>query len=199
MKHVIYDYGLVEAMNDMLVKQIFIEKSSYLSEKIENLSENEKFSVTAHKDDAQKILSLSDVQRHMLHVGYEKLQQLEDDFRKLDIQKKPLMFIVAGDNAEAEEISGYMKQLAGDEEGTQVLTIHSDKKNSLSDDDYKSLKEKIFASDSYVSKVRVIVSVMMLKEGFDVRNVCVLVVLRPSETDLLTEQIIGRGIRLMFT
>ncbi len=199
MKHVIYDYGLVEAMNDMLVKQIFIEKSSYLTEKIENLSENEKFSVTAHKDEAQKILSLSDVQRHMLHVGYEKLQQLEDDFMKLDIHKKPLMFIVAGDNAEAEEISGYMKQLVGDDEGTQVLTIHSDKKNSLSDDEYKSLKEKIFASDAYDSKVRVIVSVMMLKEGFDVRNVCVLVVLRPSDSDLLTEQIIGRGIRLMFT
>ena len=199
MKHVVYDYGLVEAMNDMLVKQIFIEKSSYLTEKIENLSENEKFSVTAHKDETQKILSLSDVQRHMLHVGYEKLQQLEDDFVKLDIHKKPLMFIVAGDNAEAEEISGYMKQLVGDDEGTQVLTIHSDKKNSLSDDEYKSLKEKIFASDAYDSKVRVIVSVMMLKEGFDVRNVCVLVVLRPSDSDLLTEQIIGRGIRLMFT
>ena len=199
MKHVIYDYGLVEAMNDMLVKQIFIEKSSYLSEKIENLSENEKFSVTAHKDEAQKILSLSDVQRHMLHIGYEKLQQLEDDFKKLDIHKKPLLFIVAGDNAEAEEISGYMKQIMGDDEGTQVLTIHSDKKNTLSEEEYKALKEKIFASDSYVSKVRVIVSVMMLKEGFDVRNVCVLVVLRPSESDLLTEQIIGRGIRLMFT
>ena len=199
MKHVIYDYGLVEAMNDMLVKQIFIEKSSYLTEKIENLSENEKFSVTAHKDEAQKILSLSDVQRHMLHVGYEKLQQLEDDFRKLDIHKKPIMFIVAGDNAEAEEISEYMKQLVLDDEGTQVLTIHSDKKDSLSEDEYKSLKEKIFASDAYESKVRVIVSVMMLKEGFDVRNVCVLVVLRPSDSDLLTEQIIGRGIRLMFT
>jgi len=199
MKHVIYDYGLVEAMNDMLVKQIFIEKSSYLSEKIEKLSENEKFTVTAHKDETQKILALSDVQRHMLQVGYEKLQQLEDDFKKLNIHKKPLMFIVAGDNNEAEELSAYLKQRMGDNEGYQVLTIHSDKKDSLSEDDYRDLKEKVFASDAYDSKVRAIVSVMMLKEGFDVRNVCVLVVLRPSESDLLTEQIIGRGIRLMFT
>ena len=38
----------------------------------------------------------------------------------------------------------------------------------------------------------------MLREGFDVRNVCVLVVLRRSDSDLLTEQIIGRGIRQMF-
>ena len=199
MKHVIYDYGLVEAMNDMLVKQIFIEKSSYLSEKIEKLSENEKFSVTAHKDETQKILALSDVQKHMLQVGYEKLQQLEGDFKKLNIRKKPIMFIVAGDNDEADELSSYLKQRMDDNDGNQLLTIHSDKKNSLSEDEYRDLKEKVFASDIYESKVRAIVSVMMLKEGFDVRNVCVLVVLRPSESDLLTEQIIGRGIRLMFT
>ena len=199
MKHVIYDYGLVEAMNDMLVKQIFIEKSSYLSEKIEKLSENEKFSVTAHKDEAQKILALSDVQRHMLQVGYEKLQQLEDDFKRLNIHKKPIMFVVAGDNGEAEELSAYLRQRMGDNEESQVLTIHSDKKDKLPEDEYRDLKERVFASDSYENNVRAIVSVMMLKEGFDVRNVCVLVVLRPSESDLLTEQIIGRGIRLMFT
>ena len=199
MKHVIYDYGLVEAMNDMLVKQIFIEKSSYLSEKIEKLSENEKFTVTAHKDEAHRILALSDVQKHMLQVGYEKLQQLEDDFKRLNIHKKPLMFIVAGDNDEAEELSAYLRQRMDDKEESQVLTIHSDKKDRLPEDVYRGLKEKVFASDSYESHVRAIVSVMMLKEGFDVRNVSVLVVLRPSESDLLTEQIIGRGIRLMFT
>jgi type III restriction enzyme len=199
MKHVIYDYGLVEAMNDMLVKQIFIEKSSYLSEKIEKLSENEKFSVTAHKDETRKILALSDVQKHMLQVGYEKLQQLEDDFKNLNIHKKPIMFIVAGDNDEADELSAYLQQRMGDNDGNQLLTIHSDKKNSLSEDEYRDLKEKVFASDVYESKVRAIVSVMMLKEGFDVRNVCVLVVLRPSDSDLLVEQLIGRGIRLMFT
>jgi type III restriction enzyme len=38
----------------------------------------------------------------------------------------------------------------------------------------------------------------MLREGFDVKNVCVLVVLRRSDSDLLTEQVIGRGIRQMF-
>ncbi len=199
MKHVIYDYGLVEAMNDMLVKQIFIEKSSYLSEKIETLSENEKYSVSAHKDESRKILALSDVQRHMLMVGYEKLQQLESDFKKLNIHKKPIMFIVAENNDEAEEISAYMKQRMDIKEESQILTIHSDKKDSLSDEGFKELKEKVFASDAYESNVRIIVSVMMLKEGFDVRNVCVLVVLRSSESDLLTEQIIGRGIRLMFT
>jgi type III restriction enzyme len=38
----------------------------------------------------------------------------------------------------------------------------------------------------------------MLKEGFDVSNVCVIVPLRSSSSSILLEQTIGRGLRLMF-
>ena len=38
----------------------------------------------------------------------------------------------------------------------------------------------------------------MLKEGFDVNNVCVIVPLRSTESSILLEQTIGRGLRLMF-
>ncbi|MDI6752077.1 MAG: hypothetical protein QME07_04375 [bacterium] len=38
----------------------------------------------------------------------------------------------------------------------------------------------------------------MLREGFDKNNICVVVVLRATEADLLLEQIVGRGLRLMF-
>ena len=199
MKHVIYDYGLVEAMSDMLVKQIFIERSNYLSEKIESLSDNEKFSVIGHKDETGHLIALTEVQKHMLQVGYEKTKSLETEFKSLKIMKKPVMFVVAGDNDEANEISKYLKGKISGLQDTNIVTIHTDKKDEMSDDDYKILKEKVFASDDYNSDVKIIVSVMMLREGFDVRNVCVLVVLRPSESDLLTEQILGRGIRLMFT
>lgn len=199
MKHVIYDYGLVEAMRDMLVKQIFIEKSNYLSDKISQLSENERLSVTAHIDDAGRPIALSEVQKHMLEVGYKKLTSLEEDFKKLKINKKPVMFVVADNTEEANMIAEHLKKRIDDPEGKQVATIHIAKKDELSDDEYKELKETVFASDDYDSNVRIIVSVMMLREGFDVRNVCTMVVLRPSESPLLTEQILGRGIRLMFT
>lgn len=43
----------------------------------------------------------------------------------------------------------------------------------------------------------VIVSVMMLKEGWDVRNVKVIVPLRPCGSRTLTEQVLGRGLRKM--
>ena len=43
-----------------------------------------------------------------------------------------------------------------------------------------------------------VISVLMLREGFDRKNICVTVVLRATEADLLLEQIVGRGLRLMF-
>ena len=39
---------------------------------------------------------------------------------------------------------------------------------------------------------------MMLKEGWDVRNVKVIVPLRPCDSRQLTEQLLGRGLRRMF-
>jgi type III restriction enzyme len=45
---------------------------------------------------------------------------------------------------------------------------------------------------------RVIVSVLMLREGFDVNNICVIVPLRSSQAQILLEQTIGRGLRLMW-
>jgi type III restriction enzyme len=203
--HIIYDYGLVEAMRAMLVKQIFIEKSSLLSEKIENLPSSE-LDVTGHRDEAGKPIELSETQKHMLDVGLAKLGNLWKEFVRLKIQKKPVMFVIADQNLEADLIADYIKQKNdsdghsfGDESnGEQVVTIHEGKKSHLSEDDYDKLRTQVFTSDDLDNPTKIIVSVLMLREGFDVRNVCVLVVLRRSDSDLLTEQIIGRGIRQMF-
>ncbi|MBU4222735.1 MAG: DEAD/DEAH box helicase family protein [Euryarchaeota archaeon] len=204
--HVVYDYGLVEAMHAMLVKQLFIEKSSLLSNKIESLPESEKLMVTAHRDESNKPIELSEVQKHMIDIGLAKLDALQDDFNKFKINKKPVMFVMADMNEEANMIANYIKQktdssgrsFGDDSKGEQVVTLHIGKKDSLSDDDFDTLRDKVFSSDDTSNPVRVIVSVLMLREGFDVKNVCVLVVLRRSDSDLLTEQVIGRGIRQMF-
>ena len=201
----IYDYGLVEAMRAMLVKQIFIEKSNLLSERIEKLPPTE-LDIIGHRDEAGKPIELSVTQKHMIDIGLSKLEKLQIEFNRLNINKKPVMFVVADQNAEADLISDYIKEktdrngiLYGNERnGEQVVTIHEDKKNHLSDQDYEKLKNRVFTSDDINNPTRIIISVLMLREGFDVRNVCVLVVLRRSDSDLLTEQVIGRGIRLMF-
>jgi type III restriction enzyme len=55
-------------------------------------------------------------------------------------------------------------------------------------------------SKRYSSGVDAIVSTMMLNEGWDVRNVNVIVGLRSytSKRKVLPEQVIGRGLRKMF-
>ncbi len=205
--HVIYDFGLVEAMRQMLVKQIFIEKSNVLTNKIEKLPDNEKLMVTAYKE-GDEIIDLSEVQKHMVDVGLAKLKKLETEYKELKIDKRPTMFVMANSNAEADEITNFIRKRLDPnwdgEEGQshankEVITIHSDKKDKLPDEEYLKLKNSVFASDDWNNPVRVIVSVLMLKEGFDVKNVSVMVVLRRSDSDLLTEQTIGRGIRLMFS
>lgn len=48
------------------------------------------------------------------------------------------------------------------------------------------------------SPFRVVISVGMLKEGWDVKNVYVIASMRASVSDILTEQTLGRGLRLPF-
>ena len=54
-------------------------------------------------------------------------------------------------------------------------------------------------STSRGTRIKAIVSVMMLREGWDVRNVSVVLGLRPftAKAEILPEQVIGRGLRLM--
>ncbi|MGA9153727.1 MAG: hypothetical protein WBZ36_24355 [Candidatus Nitrosopolaris sp.] len=53
--------------------------------------------------------------------------------------------------------------------------------------------------DDNNDSLNTVISVLMLREGFDRKNISVIVVLRATEADLLLEQIVGRGLRLMFT
>src|SRR5206468_1760495 len=63
-------------------------------------------------------------------------------------------------------------------------------------------REKMLADldgvEEPTSSVRVIISVGMLKEGWDVKNVYVIASLRSSISNILTEQTLGRGMRLPF-
>jgi type III restriction enzyme len=103
-----------------------------------------------------------------------------------------VMLVVAKSIQDADE---YAAILRSDEffHGTYadaVLVVHS----SAPD---KALAELAKVEDLH-SPVRVIISVGMLKEGWDVRNVYVIASMRPSVSEILTEQTLGRGMRLPF-
>ena len=67
----------------------------------------------------------------------------------------------------------------------------------MKDEECWEIKNKLFDIDRYKSP-EVGVSVLMLREGFDVNNICVLVPLRSSQAPILLEQLVGRGLRLMW-
>jgi type III restriction enzyme len=77
-----------------------------------------------------------------------------------------------------------------------ISRIDSTAKGELKGD-WKEVKQQLFNIDDYPAP-KIIISVLMLREGFDVNNICVIVPLRASTSQILLEQTLGRGLRLMW-
>jgi type III restriction enzyme len=113
------------------------------------------------------------------------------------VGKHPIIFFMATKTSEAEDINNYLQ--TKDEFKGKTLLIHTNLKGEISEKDWQKLKQETREID-HSHKYRAIVSVLMLREGWDVKNVCVIVGLRPftSKAEILPEQALGRGLRLMF-
>jgi type III restriction enzyme len=111
---------------------------------------------------------------------------------------KPVLFIMAEKNVYADALGEYLwktKEFGFKE--AEVLVIHTDSEGEITKGDLEKARE--VARDIDTNKIKAIVSVMMLREGWDVRNVTVVLGLRPftAKAEILPEQVIGRGLRLM--
>lgn len=103
---------------------------------------------------------------------------------------KPVVFVVCQSIGHATEVGGILAQKGFIGDGSQVLEI-----TSQSSEVALEALAKVEESDS---PIRAIVSVNMLREGWDVKNIAVIVALRKLASQTLTEQILGRGLRLPF-
>lgn len=186
--HIVVDFDLATAMRKGLVKTLLLDRRQELTE-LESLDYN------AVRDDRGKVCDLSDGQRLMLRAGLAKLKRLEREFTEVDERKNPKMLVVCEDT----NVSPYVAQFLKDEglAEDELVTIDSNAKGEVSEEEWKETKKRLFDIDRY-KKPKVIVSVLMLREGFDVNNICVIVPLRSSKAPILLEQIIGRGLRLMW-
>jgi type III restriction enzyme len=187
--HIVVDFDLKTAMRAGLVKSLVLDKRS----EIGALSDEE-LDFRADRDENGDP-TLSEGQRIMLRAGLTKLRKLEADFEALDPDKHPKMLVVCEDTTVTPLVREFMQLegLADDD----VLRVDSNRKGELKPDEWKVLRERLFDVDRHKSP-RVIVSVLMLREGFDVNNICVIVPLRASGAGILLEQTIGRGLRLMW-
>lgn len=127
-----------------------------------------------------------------------------------EVGKKPVLFIMAEKNEYADKIAETIRKRKGlglrsPEE--EVIVIHVKTRETegeeteirISEKDLPRLRELVRKVDEPDNDVKIIVSNLMLREGWDVQNVTVILGLRPftSKAKILPEQAVGRGLRLM--
>lgn len=186
--HIVVDFDLPTAMRMGLVKTLLIDRRQELTD-LTNLD------FRAKRDARGRAAGLSSGQRVMLRAGLTKLRKLEIDFTEIDERKNPKMLVVCEDT----QVSPYVVDFLTGEglDNSDVLRIDSDAKGNVVEKEWKEVETQLFDIDRHKSP-KVIVSVLMLREGFDVNNICVIVPLRASDAPILLEQTIGRGLRLMW-
>jgi len=112
--------------------------------------------------------------------------------------KQPVLFVMAEDTTKANDIAEWLMGKLGKD---KVLVIHTGDQGQLptAERDLEELRKLAHAIDAR-NDYRAVVSVLMLREGWDVKNVCVIAGLRAysAPANILPEQTIGRGLRLMY-
>jgi type III restriction enzyme len=111
------------------------------------------------------------------------------------------------DTSNCDRVADWLQERHPDLKG-KVLVIHTNKSGDIAEGGSSkadklaldALRKQSREIDSWDSPYTVVVSVMVLREGWDVRNVTTIVGLRPfkAASNILPEQTIGRGLRRMF-
>lgn len=185
--HIVIDFDLEAAMRAGLVKALTLDKRREVAAL--------PLDFKAERDEQNRVTGLSNGQRTMLRAGLRKLQILEQSFASADPDKHPKLLVVCEDTGVTSHVVEFLKEtgLSSDD----ILAVDSNRKGEMSKADWEITRERLFDVDRH-SQPKVIVSVLMLREGFDVNNICVIVPLRTSQAQILLEQTIGRGLRLMW-
>jgi type III restriction enzyme len=114
---------------------------------------------------------------------------------------KPVMFVMCETIRHADLIGAWLTDKSSPFKlnDDEVLIIHTDKEGEIKKGDLDELRKRAREIDDPANPVKVVVSVLVLREGWDVRNVTVVLGLRPgtAAAKILPEQAVGRGLRLM--
>ena len=134
-----------------------------------------------------------------LTAGVERWREYRDQLAPLE--RRPVLFVMMNKTREADEVADYLRtKYPGEFAGDKLLVIHINRQGDVSKRDLDVARWAAQEIDYGKSPINCIVSVLMLREGWDVQSVTVIVGLRPytAKANILPEQTIGRGLRLMF-
>ncbi len=183
----ISDYPLVEAISQNVVKHPVLPDSASRAK----LNERQSSRYTEKYAD-------------YLNLGIEEWRKTYSEHEKLG--KKAILFVMTDDTKNCDDVADYLEN-SYPELKDSVLVIHTNTKGEISEAKGKKKKEELELLrkqsndiDNWDSPYKAIISVLMLKEGWDVKNVTTIVGLRAysAKSNILPEQTLGRGLRKMY-
>ena len=181
------DYPLVEAIAQNVVKHPVLPDATSQTKLVERQS-----------------VKYTDRYADYIHLGVIEWRKAYEEHQKMG--KKAILFIMTDDTKNCDDVAEYLEGTYPDLKDA-VLVIHTKNNGEILEAasgknkaELDRLRELANAVDRPDNKYKAIVSVMVLKEGWDVRNVTTIVGLRPysSKSNILPEQTLGRGLRKMY-
>jgi len=179
-KNTIYAYSLSEAMEDGYVKDPAVatrqnfNPKNYTPEQLEHIKLED--GIHCHEDVKSKL--------NVYARSYDK---------KI---VKPFMLVVAQDTEHAHQLRRFMESESffnGRYKG-KVAEVHSNQSGEEADINI----QRLISIENPNEPTEIVIHVNKLKEGWDVTNLYTIVPLRASASEILTEQTIGRGLRLPY-
>lgn len=181
------DYPLVEAIWQNVVKHPVLPDAASRAK----LSERQSAKYTEKYAD-------------YIDLGVIEWRKAYEEHRKLG--KKAILFVMTDDTKNCDDVAEYLEGRYPELKGA-VLIIHTKNNGEISEaatgkakEELEALRRQSNEIDKMDSPYKAIVSVLMLKEGWDVRNVTTIVGLRAysAKSNILPEQTLGRGLRKMY-
>lgn len=183
MKNVLYTYNLGDAIRGKLVKDPWIGTEADV-----DFSQYDADSIDT---DARKL--------QLAAFFHERAKNALKEYA-LENNKplvKPVLLVVAKDTTHAGQLKALIDSdnFRGGEFKGKVIEIHTKLRGEEADENI----EKLISLEHPDNTVEIVIHVNMLKEGWDVTNVYTIAPLRESAAAILTEQTIGRGLRLPYS
>ena len=181
------DYPLVEAIKQNVVKHPVLPDAPSRAKLVERQS-----------------AKYTEKYADYIHLGVLEWRKAYAEHEKLG--KKAIMFVMTDDTRNCDDVAEYLEGHYPDLKDA-VLVIHTKNNGEISEatsgkakEELEDLRRKANAIDGLDSPYKAIISVMVLKEGWDVRNVTTIVGLRAysAQSNILPEQTLGRGLRKMY-
>lgn len=181
------DYPLVEAIYQNVVKHPVLPDAPSRAKLVERQS-------AKYTEKYADYIDLGVVEWRKAYAEHQRLG------------KKAVLFVMTDDTRNCDDVAEYLEAHYPDLKGG-VLIIHTKNNGEISEatsgkakEELEKLRKLSNEIDEGESPYKAIVSVLMLKEGWDVRNVTTIVGLRAysAKSNILPEQTLGRGLRKMY-